>query len=128
MVDAAKSAGGCLGSARQLKDFNGNPYPGNQIPVSTFDPAGLKLASTYFPVSTDPCGTYRYGVPLNNPDDQWIGRIDYNMSSKNVFFGRFYMYDSPAAPDFRQQQRPNHHNRGQLGQVADLDHRRHLYP
>jgi hypothetical protein len=100
VVDAAKSTGGCLSSAKQLKDVNGNPYPGNQIPVSSFDPAGIKLASTYFPISGDPCGTYRYGVPLNNPDDQWIGRIDYNMSAKNVFFGRFYMYDYLQLPIF----------------------------
>jgi len=102
VVDAVKppAGPGCLGAAKQLKDVNGNPYPGNQIPVSTFDPAGFKLASTYFPVSSNPCGTYLYGVPLNNPDDQFIGRIDYNMSSKNVFFGRFYMYDYLQLPIF----------------------------
>jgi hypothetical protein len=100
VVDASKANGGCLGTARQLKDVNGNPYPGNQIPASTFDPAGFKLASTYFPTSTNPCGTYLYGVPTNNPDDQFIGRIDYNMSSKNVFFGRFYMYDYLQLPIF----------------------------
>ena len=81
VVDGAKSAGGCLSAARQLKDPNGNPYPNNQIPVSTFDPAGLKLAKTYFPTSTNPCGNYVYGDPANNPDDQWIGRIDYNIST-----------------------------------------------
>jgi len=100
VVDAAKSTGGCLSSAKQLKDVNGNPYPGNQIPVSTFDPAGFKLASTYFPTSTNPCGTYLYGVPTNNPDDQWIGRVDYNISSKQVFFGRYYLYDYLQLPIF----------------------------
>ena len=100
VVDGAKSAGGCLGSFRQLKDMNGNPYPGNQIPVPSFDAAGFKLASTLFPTPTDPCGTYRYGVPTNNPDDQWIGRVDYNISSKNVFFGRYYLYDYLQLPIF----------------------------
>jgi hypothetical protein len=100
IVDGAKSAGGCLSSARQLKDMNGNPYPNNQIPVSTFDAAGLKLASTYFPTSTNPCGTYLWGAPANNPDDQWIGRVDYNISSKQVFFGRYYLYDYLALPIF----------------------------
>jgi hypothetical protein len=100
VVDAAKSAGGCLASARTLKDVNGTPYPGNQIPVSTFDQAGLKLASTYFPTSANPCGNILYGVPANNPDDQWIGRIDYNISSKHMFFGRYYMYDYLQLPIF----------------------------
>jgi hypothetical protein len=96
VVDAAKSAGGCLSAARTLKSPSGTPYPNNQIPVSTFDPAGMKLASTYFPVSTNPCGNYIYGDPANNPDDQIIGRIDYNISSKNIFFGRYYIYDYNA--------------------------------
>jgi hypothetical protein len=100
VIDGAKSAGGCAATAKQLKDPSGNPYPGNQIPVSSFDPAGIKLASTLFPVSTDPCGTYRYGVPANNPDDQWIGRIDYNISSKHMFFGRYYIYDYLQLPIF----------------------------
>ncbi len=100
VVDAAKSTGGCLSTAKQLKDPSGNPYPNNQIPVSTFDPAGLKLASTYFPTSTNPCGTYLWGAPANNPDDQWIGRVDYNISSKQIFFGRYYLYDYLALPIF----------------------------
>jgi Carboxypeptidase regulatory-like domain len=93
VVDGAKANGGCLSAARQLKDPNGNPYPNNQIPVSTFDPAGLKFAKTYFPVSTNPCGNYLYGDPANNPDDQWIGRVDWNINSKNFFYGRYYIYD-----------------------------------
>ncbi|MGO9255450.1 MAG: carboxypeptidase regulatory-like domain-containing protein [Bryobacteraceae bacterium] len=93
VVDGAKSNGGCLSSARVLKNPQGNPYPNNQIPVSTFDPAGLKLASTYFPVSTNPCGNYLYGDPANNPDDQWIGRVDYNINDKNILYGRYYIYD-----------------------------------
>ena len=93
VADGAKSAGGCLSSARTLKDPSGHAYPGNQIPVSSFDAAGLKLASTYFPLSSNPCGNYIYGDPANNPDDQWIARIDYNISAKNFFFGRYFLYD-----------------------------------
>lgn len=96
VLDGAKANGGCLSAARQLKDPSGNPYPGNQIPVNTMDAAGLKLASTYLPVSSDPCGLFLYGYLSNNPDDQWIGRIDYNISSKHFFFGRYYIYDYTA--------------------------------
>jgi Carboxypeptidase regulatory-like domain/TonB dependent receptor-like, beta-barrel len=93
VLDGAKANGGCLSSARTLKDPSGTPYPGNRIPLSAFDPAGLKLASSYLPTSADPCGKYLYGYLANNPDDQWIGRIDYNISSKNFFYGRYYIYD-----------------------------------
>jgi hypothetical protein len=93
VVDGSNKSGGCLATARTLKDPSGNPYPGNQIPVSTFDPAGLKLASTYIPISTDPCGLTYFGYLANNPDDQWIGRIDYNVSGKQQFYGRYFIYD-----------------------------------
>jgi hypothetical protein len=93
VLDAAKANGGCLASAKTLKDASGTPYPGNKIPVSSFDPAGIKLASSYLPVSPNPCGNYLYGYLANNPDDQYIGRIDYNVSSKNVFYGRYFIYD-----------------------------------
>ncbi|HTP36613.1 MAG TPA: hypothetical protein VMJ75_30765, partial [Candidatus Acidoferrales bacterium] len=96
VLDAAKSSGGCLSSAKILKDPSGNPYPNNQIPVNTFDPAGFKLASTYLPVSTNPCGTQLFGYLANNPDDQFITRVDYNISSKHFFYGRYFMYQYKA--------------------------------
>jgi len=92
VVDGARANGGCLATARPLKDASGVLYPNNQIPKSTFDPAGFKLASTYIPVSTDPCGKVLFGYLANNPDDQIIGRIDYNISSKHQFYGRYFIY------------------------------------
>jgi hypothetical protein len=100
ILDAAKSAGGCLSNARALKDPTGTPYPGNKIPVSAFDPAGLKLASTYLVPSADPCGSALYGYLANNPDDQWIGRVDYTITSKQFFYGRYYIYDYLAYNPF----------------------------
>ena len=100
VVDGAKSAGGCLGSYKQLKDASGKAYPGDQIPVSTFDPAGAKLATTYIPVSSDPCGKYYWGAPQNNPDNQSIGRVDYNISGKQAAYFRYFLYDYSAMATF----------------------------
>jgi len=100
VVDGATSSGGCLSKAKQLKDPSGNAYPGNKIPQSAFDPAGLKLMSSYLPTSTDPCGTILYAYPGNNPDDQWIGHIDYIISDKNSLYGRYYIYDYLALAAF----------------------------
>jgi len=95
--DAAISAGGCQTKAITLKDpSTGNPFPGNIIPVSRFDPAGAKLLSTYIPTSTDPCGLVLYGQPANNPDWQVIGRVDYVMSDKHTVYGRFFQYNFTA--------------------------------
>jgi Carboxypeptidase regulatory-like domain len=96
VVDGGKASGGCLASPRALKDASGVPYPNNQIPKSTFDAAGLKLASTFIPLATDPCGKVFYGYLTNNPDDQAIGRIDYNVSSKQQFYGRYFIYTYKA--------------------------------
>ena len=76
--------------------MSGTPYPGNQIPVSTFDPAGIKLASTYIPLSSDPCGKTLFAYPTNNPDNQWIGRMDYVVRPKQAIYGRYYIYDFTA--------------------------------
>jgi len=92
VVDAAKSAGGCLSKQVQLKQ-NGTVFPGNMIPISDFDPAGYKLASQYLPVSSNPCGSIQYGYLSDNPDDQWIGRVDYIVNEKHAMYGRYYLYD-----------------------------------
>jgi hypothetical protein len=93
VIDASKANGGCLAKAVQLKSPSGVAYPGNMIPISSFDPAGFKLASTYLPVSPQACGAVQYGYLADNPDDQWIGRIDYINSDKHSLYGRYYIYD-----------------------------------
>ncbi len=98
VLDGAKTAGGCQSKAVPLKDPNNSnaPFPNNQIPVTRFDPAAVKLVNNYIPVSSDPCGLYLYGQLANNPDDQWIGRIDYVRSEKQSIYGRYFIYDYTA--------------------------------
>ncbi len=98
--DAPTSAGGCQAKAITLKNpRTGAPYPNNKIPQDQFDPAAVKLLS-FIPISTDPCGTYLYGQPANNPDYQIIGRMDYIRSEKHSLFGRYYMYNYTAQAFF----------------------------
>jgi hypothetical protein len=92
VVDGATSSGGCLSKAKQLVNAQGIPYPNNQIPVNTFDPAGIKLASTYLPTPINQCGEAFYAYLTNNPDDQILGRVDYVVSNKQTFFARYYVY------------------------------------
>jgi hypothetical protein len=99
--DAATSAGGCQSKAITLKDpTTGNPFPGNIIPVSRFDPSASKLLSKYIPTSTDPCGLILYGQPANNPDWQVIGRVDYIVNDKHTMYGRYYDYNYTAQAFF----------------------------
>src|SRR5579885_216592 len=100
-IDSAKSSGGCLASAKALKNpVTGAAFPNNQIPASMFDPAAVKLLQNYIPTSSDPCGLVLYGQPANNPDNQWIGRVDWVKSEKQNVYGRYYIYDYTAQTFF----------------------------
>jgi outer membrane receptor protein involved in Fe transport len=103
VLDGANGSGGCLATARTLKNpfNNGAPFPNNNmIPSSLFDKAAVKLLTTYIPVSTDPCGLTFFGQFANNPDTQYIGRVDYVRSEKHNIFGRYYIYDYTAQAFF----------------------------
>jgi len=94
---------GCLTSARTLKDplsSSSAPIAGNKIPLSRFDPAAVKLVSNFIPVSSDPCGLTFFGQPANNPDTQYIGRVDYVRSEKHTIYGRYFIYDYTAQTFF----------------------------
>ena len=127
VLDGGKSTGGCQTTAKQLKDpLNGNaPFPNNQIPVNRFDPASVKVATKYLPVSSDPCGLFLYGQPSNNPDDQWIGRIDYVRSDKQQIYVRYFLYDYTAQAFFDGKNalttspNPGNRDRAQTATVGD---------
>ena len=89
------------GKAKTLKDpVTGQPFPNNQIPVSRYDPAALKLAS-YLPQTSNPCGTVTYGIPTTGDEDQFIGKVDYVRSDRHDIFGRYFVsdYRNPATWD-----------------------------
>ncbi|HWZ30951.1 MAG TPA: carboxypeptidase-like regulatory domain-containing protein [Bryobacteraceae bacterium] len=70
----------------------GAPFANNQIDKNLLNPIAVKIASQYLPIaSADQCGKITYGIPITGDEDQWIGRIDFNQSSKNVLFGRYFV-------------------------------------
>src|SRR5262249_21519952 len=64
------------------------PFSGNKIDPSQLNPAALKFAST-LPTAIDECGTVKYGYVANQHEDLYVGRIDWQKSPSNSFFGRF---------------------------------------
>src|SRR5579871_1951931 len=87
------------GTGKTLIDpSNGNPFPGNQIPTSRFNPQALNILK-YVPTSGDPCGEITYSIPEPQREEQYIGRVDWNQSAKHNLFGRYFFadYRSPAA-------------------------------
>lgn len=76
------------------------PIPGNIIPTSQLDPVAQKVFQT-IPVSTRPDGLLYFTVASKTTDNQYIGRIDHQFSSKHRLSGR-YFYDglnNPAIVD-----------------------------
>ncbi|MDE3187019.1 MAG: carboxypeptidase regulatory-like domain-containing protein [Acidobacteriota bacterium] len=80
-----------------------NPLTGdllvnNQIAPSYFSPVSLALEK-YLPQTTDPAGKVKFALPGDYTENQFVTRIDANLSSKNNLYGRYLLdgYAHPAA-------------------------------
>jgi hypothetical protein len=76
--------------------LTGNPFPGNQIPKSRFDPISLKLLE-FWPepnvATTVLRDNYQVSQPRQIDKDQFNLRIDFNESSNSQWFGRYSWTD-----------------------------------
>jgi hypothetical protein len=84
-------------------DARGNraPFAGNIIPSSLFSPAASKiLTSQYYPQPTNSSlvNNYQYGQNTAINGDQGDVKVDWNISDKDRFYGRFSesRYDHPT--------------------------------
>jgi hypothetical protein len=85
---AAELNGDFLSTSRQLVNpFTGDPYPNNQIPVSSFAPASVKILSLLPPPS--PTGVVYYTLPVNQHENQFLTRADYDLD-RNRIYGRYF--------------------------------------
>jgi hypothetical protein len=76
--------------------LTGQPFPGNQIPVSRFDPAAVKLMSHFARVG----GTGQHQVSRASAMDfnQVILKVDHQLTSKDQLSGRYFIdhFDNAA--------------------------------
>ncbi len=85
---------------KQLKNpFTGAAFAGDQIPVTMFDPAAVKLLQ-YLPQASNGCGQVTFGIPANNNEYETIGRGDWIISSKHTFFARYFIDDYTLPANF----------------------------
>ena len=88
------------GTAQILIDpTTGRPFPNNVIPTTQFNPQALNLLK-YVPVSNDPCGKLIYAIPEPQREEQYIGRVDWNQSSKHSIFARYFFADYSSIASF----------------------------
>lgn len=86
---AAQRRGDFSALGRALRDpLRGGNYPGNQIPASDLSPISQKILERIpVPVSGNTIST----APANNyDDDQFLVKIDHQISSNNRLSGRFW--------------------------------------
>jgi hypothetical protein len=89
------------GKAVTLKNPGGGTFPGNMIPQSLLSPVAVNLVTKYLPVSqANQCGQVTFGIPATGDEDQYIGRVDYVMSTKQTLFGRYLLDDWQNPPVF----------------------------
>jgi len=86
----------CRGGANRTL---GGPFAGNRIDPARFDPIAAKIIAL-LPVSTDPCGRYRFAQPNDSDEIQGVGRLDYNVSKSQRLFGRYYIANYDRRPGY----------------------------
>ena len=88
------------GTARTL----GAPFVNNQVDPALYHPISLKIMSM-LPLpdpAIDPngCGRYVVQIPNNSDEQQYIGRLDYQVTPKHRVFGRVFNTRYLHAPLF----------------------------
>ena len=69
----------------------------NIIPASLINPVAIKYAAL-LPVSTDPCGRIQYGVPSSDNEYQGVTRVDWQRTTRDSLFARYFVTDYNLKP------------------------------
>ena len=94
------------------------PFANNKILPSQYNPVAMKVAAL-LPVSNDPCGKVQFGVPAPTAEHQGIARVDWQQSTKNSVFGRWFVTNS-AQPPYYTNNLLTTASVGQLAQVQSI--------
>jgi hypothetical protein len=97
---SASNSGTCVNSGVTVQLLNpktGAILPGNKIDTGFFNTSALAL-SKYFPTPTDACGTVTYAIPVLQYENQFITRVDSQLTAKHNLYGRYFVdgYQTPA--------------------------------
>jgi hypothetical protein len=89
--NAAYRAGDFSGLDEPIIDpLTGEPFPGNQIPASRFDPMALRVLDLFVPLPNQPDGSYNENTDRRTDGDQLTIKIDHKLSDANNLNVRWY--------------------------------------
>jgi hypothetical protein len=95
---AAMLSGDFSAIPTQLRNYDGTPFPNNQIPTSMFDKVSLNIEQ-HLPQTTTPSGLVYYsGSPVKSTTEEFTTKYDWYATAKDHVMGRaFYQnYNQPA--------------------------------
>jgi hypothetical protein len=73
-----------LTGARVVIDpLTGLPFPGNIVPTSRFDPVAVAFTNAFMPLPNSTGNLYTFNVTSPENVDQFVGRIDHQLSANN---------------------------------------------
>jgi hypothetical protein len=75
----------CFAAPQTLKA----PFVNNVLPAGLISSQALSMAKN-FPVGPEPCGNVTYTQIANQNEHVGLAKIDYQISAKQSFFGRYY--------------------------------------
>src|SRR5579871_6317618 len=73
--------------------------PANVLPPSLVSPQAIAMAQ-HFPVGPEPCGNTTYTQIANQNEHMGLAKIDYQISAKQSFFGRYFVTHSLTPSSF----------------------------
>jgi hypothetical protein len=83
------ASGDCnKGAAKTLSTALG--FAANKIDPTKLNPVAVAIMKT-FPVTNDPCGRTVFARVANQDEDQYVTKLDYNISPQHSIFGRFML-------------------------------------
>ncbi|HEY7392127.1 MAG TPA: carboxypeptidase regulatory-like domain-containing protein [Bryobacteraceae bacterium] len=77
----------------------GTPFINNQISPALYDPAAMKIAGL-LPQTSSPCGAYSFVQAIHDNEYQFVGKADFQQSSKNSLFGRYIRTTYQQTPPY----------------------------
>jgi len=75
------------------------PYVNNVLPASLVSPQAVKMSS-FFPTGPGDCGLTTYTLIANQTEHNGLAKIDYQLSTKQSIFGRYYVTHSLVPSSF----------------------------
>ncbi|WP_244501946.1 TonB-dependent receptor [Terriglobus roseus] len=106
--DFSQMGGGCAKNAADgsnlVNPSNGTAIsttPGSanyrKVNPATYSPQSLAFVK-YLPLAqADQFGLVSVALPANNQEDQYVGRVDWNISQRHMIYGRYYLTNYKAA-------------------------------